>query len=280
MNPSLYIIATPIGNLKDISFRAVETLNQVDLIAAEDTRTSARLLDHYGIRTPMISCHDHNEKKVAVDLVSKMKQGIKVGLISDAGTPLISDPGFDLVSMVLEAGLEVSCVPGASSVLAALSVSGLPSSGFSYCGFPPARKNQRIKFFEKSVDTSQTLVFLEVPHRIKEALRDMSEVFGGERPVCIARELTKKFEQITHCSLGEALIRVENKDIPEKGEFVVVLAGNRGLVDDESYKSAYMLLELLLEDLSPARAATLVSRFSGVPRSGLYKKALQKKDRA
>lgn len=274
---TLYIIATPIGNLNDISFRAIEVLNQVNLVAVEDTRHSAHLLEHYHILTPLISYHDHSEKKVAKQLIAKLQKGESIALITDAGTPLISDPGFELVRLAHEEGIAVTAVPGASALLAALSISGMPTHNFVFEGFLPAKQNARIKKLETLRKESRTLIFYEAPHRIRSMLEDLISIFGEERELFLARELTKKYEQVCKGPVGEISERVGVKGnpedrIPEKGEFVVVLEGN---TDPQSVFEWESLLRLLLEELSPAKASSLVSRISGEPRKKIYEQALK-----
>lgn len=268
----LYIIATPIGNLNDISFRAIEVLNQVDLIAVEDTRHSARLLEHYHILTPLISYHDHSEKIVARKLISKLMKGESIALITDAGTPLISDPGFELVLLAHEEGIKVTSVPGASALLAALSISGIPTHNFVFEGFLPAKQTARVKKLEILRNEKRTMIFYEAPHRIKGLLEDMISVFGEHRELFLARELTKKYEQVCKGPLGVVAARIGSEDIPERGEFVVVLEGDP---DPDALFEWEELLRLLLEDLSPAKASSIVSRLSAEPRKNIYKLALK-----
>ncbi len=193
---TLYVVATPIGNLGDMTARAIAVLQQVDLIAAEDTRHSGPLLQHFGITTACIACHDHNERQIAAGLVERIQSGESVALISDAGTPLISDPGYLLVRTAREAGVPVVPVPGASAMIAALSVSGLPSDRFSFEGFLPAKSSARRQRLQALADEGGTLIFYESTHRIEESLADMAEVFGPERYAVIAREITKRFETV------------------------------------------------------------------------------------
>ncbi len=219
---TLYVVSTPIGNLRDISLRALDTLSSVNVIAAEDTRTSRILLNHYGIRTPLISYHDYNESMAAPQIVSRLQQNMSVALISDAGTPGISDPAFYLVRAVLEAGLAVVAIPGATALVPALVASGLPCDRFVFEGFLPHKKGRRKRLDQLRSET-RTMVFYESPHRIEKLLRELYETLG-DRPVVIMRELTKKFEQAIHGQLADLVSGVDT--LPRKGEFVVLVGGS------------------------------------------------------
>jgi len=272
----LYVVATPIGNLGDMSARAVEVLRSVDIIAAEDTRHSKRLLDHYAIDGRLVSCHDHNEADSSARLVAEILAGRSVALISDAGTPLVSDPGYRLVQEAIAAGVTVIPVPGPSAMVAALSVAGLPTDRFCFEGFLPARQKARLAALHALRLESRTLVLFEAPHRVAELLRDMIEVMGEGRRVTVARELTKQFEQVWRGSLAEAAAMVESGAIPERGEFVIVLEGAPGSgleVDSER------LMEILLRELPPATAAGLASEITGIARKRLYEVAVSLKKR-
>lgn len=271
---TLYIVATPIGNLGDMSARAIATLQQVDLIAAEDTRHSGPLLQHFGITTPCSACHDHNEREIAAGLVARIIAGESVALISDAGTPLISDPGYHLVRTAREAGVSVVPVPGASALIAALSVSGLPSDRFCFEGFLPAKSSARRQKLQTLADESGTLIFYESTHRIEECLADMAAVFGPERYVVIAREITKRFETV-HGDTLEGLIAWIAADVNQtRGEFVVMVHGaaapEAGIIDAEAER----VLRLLLEELPVKQAAALAARIAGVKKNALYQFAL------
>ena len=202
MDAALYVIATPIGNLEDISFRAIRILKESDVIACEDTRHTRKLLDHYGVTTPMVSYHEHNEVERAVELLERLRSGQAVALVSDAGTPLISDPGYRVVNAVAAAGIPVVPVPGASALIAALSASGLPTDAFRFCGFLPHKSGQRRKAIEAVAGESATLVFYEAPHRIVEAVDDLRVVLGN-RPAVLARELTKVHEEFLRGRLDD-----------------------------------------------------------------------------
>lgn len=225
-NPAgtLYIVSTPIGNLADISLRAIEILKAVDLIASEDTRNSGRLLSKYDIKTRQISYHDHNEKSMAPKIVEQLKNGTSVALISDAGTPLISDPGYRLVNLAVEENVDIVPIPGASSILAALAVSGFPINSFCFEGYPPKTSGKLIRFFENLKDEHRTIVLFETPHRIKKCLTAMSDIVK-DREIMIGRELTKKFEEKIRGDITTVLNKIDKTTI--KGEFVIVICGKR-----------------------------------------------------
>jgi 16S rRNA (cytidine1402-2'-O)-methyltransferase len=273
MNQSgiFYVVATPIGNLDDISRRAAEVLQRVDGIYAEDTRHSRRLLDHLGLSTPLRSLHEHNERGRIDEVASRLEAGESLALISDAGTPLISDPGFPVVRALRERGLQVSPVPGASALVAALSVSGLPSDRFRFEGFLPPKAKARVKALQDLVLETATLVFYESSHRVLGSLRDLAEVFGGERPACLARELTKRYETILHGDLTSLVQRLEADSQQSRGEFVLIVAGAceataaQSLAVDER-----RLLTLLSQELAPSRAVKLAAELTGRPRRLLY----------
>lgn len=270
----LYVVATPIGNLGDMTSRAVEVLQQVGCIAAEDTRHSAGLLRHFGITTPMLSLHEHNERQKAAALLQKLNAGEDIALISDAGTPLISDPGYVLVREAQLAGIRVVPVPGASALIAALSASGLPTDRFSFEGFLPAKGGARRKQLEALRQESRTLAFYESPHRILDSLADMVEVFGESREVVLARELTKTFETIRHDSLGSLLEWVRGDANQQKGEFVVLVHGAEAKaegIDPETRRIAV----LLAEELPLKQAAALAAKISGEKKNALYKYLLE-----
>lgn len=275
---ALYVVATPIGNLQDMSQRAVEVLNNVDVIAAEDTRHSARLMAHFNINTRLISVHDHNERQRIEQIIDLLAGGSSVALISDAGTPLISDPGFVVVRAVREAGYRVTPVPGCAAFVAALSAAGLPSDRFAFEGFPPAKKAARKQYYADLVDESRTLVFYESPHRVLESLKDMQSVMGEERQVAIARELTKTFETIHLAPLAELIAWMEADHNQQKGEFVLLVHGKpkseAGVVDNKSLQ----VLDVLLEELPVKQAAGLASKITGVKKNLLYKLALERVD--
>lgn len=221
---SLYIIATPIGNLDDITFRAVEILKSVDLILAEDTRTSGVLLKHYGVSKPLQSFHNFNEHKIVGKLIERLKQGEQMALISDAGTPGISDPGFLIARACIQAGLKIECPPGATAFVPALIKSGLPSDRFVFEGFLPQKKGRQT-LLRRLAEEERTMIFYESPYRLVKTLQQFIEYFGAERQASVSRELTKMFEETINGSLEEILIHFQTKDV--KGEIVVVIAGKQ-----------------------------------------------------
>ncbi len=270
---ALFLVATPIGNLGDISARAVETLESVDLVAAEDTRHSKRLLQHFAISTRLLAYHEHNEEQQAPVLIERMLNGQSVALISDAGTPLVSDPGYRLVNAALDSGLAVIPVPGPCAAIAALSVSGLPTDRFVFEGFPPARRGARNNYLQALKPEQRTLVFYVSCHRITETLADMQQVFGGHRRAVIARELTKAFETVRRASLDELLAWVESDANQRKGEFVVLVEGAVPNAD-ERQQELTELLQVLVEELPVKQAAGIAARLTGGHRNEIYKQAL------
>ena len=266
---TLYVVATPIGNLGDLSPRAQEVLRSVAAICAEDTRHTGQLLSHFGISKPLVALHDHNEEAMAERVVARLLGGESLAVVSDAGTPLVSDPGFRLVRAARAAGVKVSPVPGACAAIAALSVAGLPSDRFVFEGFLPAKGAARRERLNKLAAETGTLVFYESSHRIAESLTDMAAAFGGERPAVVARELTKLFETVLDGSLEQLLAKVLADDNQRKGEFVVMV---QGAGDDEEAKIAEgrRLYAKLNEHLPPSTAAKLAAELSGAPRKALY----------
>ncbi|WP_336011259.1 16S rRNA (cytidine(1402)-2'-O)-methyltransferase [Acinetobacter calcoaceticus] len=274
MSAQLFVVATPIGHLDDMTFRAIDILKSVSIVAAEDTRQSAQLFKHYNISTQLTACHDHNESNKIEQLVQKLLAGDSVALISDAGTPLISDPGFKLVRAAQEHGIRVVPVPGACAAIAALSAVGLPSDRFSFEGFLPSRASQRISQLEKLKNETQTLIFYEAPHRILESVKDMAQVFGEERPVGFAREITKTFETIKKMTLKDLVSFIENDHNQEKGEIVVVVGGAAAKTDLEQEKLDE-LLKRLLQDLSVKAASQLAADLTGIKKKIAYQRALE-----
>ena len=260
----LYIVATPIGNLQDITQRALDTFTQVDLIAAEDTRHSGLLLSHYGIKKPFFALHDHNEQEKAHILVEKLKQGSHIALISDAGTPLISDPGFHLVRQCREAGIRVVPLPGACAAITALCASGIASDRFCFEGFLPAKSKARKDKLENIAEEDRTLIFYESTHRILDTLEDMQSVLGGERYIVLAREITKTWETITGNTiknLREWLLEDPNRT---KGEMVLIVEGKpKSDNNDEISPQAVKALELIAEELPLKKAAAIVAELYG-----------------
>lgn len=265
----LHVVATPIGHRDDISARAIETLRRVKVIAAEDTRHTRPLLQHLGIDTPLVALHDHNERTAVDGLVERMRGGDDVALVSDAGTPLISDPGFRLVRAARAAGLKVSPVPGASAVVAALSVAGLPSDRFIFEGFLSAKAGARRARLNELAGESRTLIFYESSHRIVESLEDMRDAFGADREAVVARELTKMFETVLDGLLSSLVERVTADPNQQKGEFVVMVAG-REEGEDERLAEGLRVFAILKEELPPAKAAKMAAAITGAPRKALY----------
>ncbi len=268
-SPRLYVVATPIGNLGDLSPRAQQILAEVDLIAAEDTRHSGKLLQHFNIKANLISVHDHNERQRASLIIDRLAAGESVALVSDAGTPIISDPGFVLVRAVKEAGFEVSPVPGCCAFVAALSASGMPSDRFSFIGFLPAKSGARVKALEALADRQETLVFYESTHRIVDSLKDMAQALGAQRRVCVARELTKTFETIHTDTLGAVIEWMLADANQQRGEFVVIVEG-AAPVEALLTQDAIRVLELLAAELPPKKAAALAADITGANKKELY----------
>ena len=271
----LYVVATPIGNLADMSFRAIDTLKQVDLIAAEDTRHVKMLLQHYGIHNKLIALHQHNEDSASVSLVEKIRQGQSIALVSDAGTPLLSDPGLPLVKMAKEAGLDVVPIPGACALITALSAAGLPISQFTFEGFIPRTSSARKTFFNSKLHCTTTWVFYESCHRILATLQDMIAVIPPDREIVIARELTKMHETIVKDTLENLLTRVEQEENMRKGEFVVIVDG---ATEEEPQTDITIeqkrILEILLKECSTKTAAALAADITGARKKILYQAAL------
>ena len=270
----LYVVATPIGNLEDISPRALKVLSDADLVAAEDTRHSGTLLAHFGIRTKLVSLHEHNEAGRAAWLIEKLKAGEDVALVSDAGTPLISDPGFDLVRAARKAGISVSPVPGACALVAALSVSGLPTDRFVFEGFLPAKSTARRERLAALADETRTLVFYESVHRLQESLADMAAVLGAERVSVLARELTKLYEGVREAPLAEHARWAETDAAAGKGEVVILVAGAKP-EEGASSTDADRVLKALLAELPVKQAAGLAAEITGLKKNQLYDRALE-----
>lgn len=267
---TLFVVSTPIGNLNDLTARAIETLRSVDVVASEDTRHTGQLLAQLSIKTSLIALHDHNERQMSSRIVERIQSGQSVALVSDAGTPLISDPGYHLVQACLEHNLPVVPIPGVSAVTTALSVSGIATDRFTFEGFLPSKDSARRATFKALEFERRTMVFFETPHRIYNSLVGLSEVLGSDRRVAVCRELTKKFEQIVSAPAGEILTQLGSGDIPAKGEFVLVVAGaqhNQSVDSDE-------LLKALLLELSPSKAASVAAKLSPKSKSELYDRAM------
>ncbi|KZC37608.1 rRNA (cytidine-2'-O-)-methyltransferase [Rhodanobacter sp. FW510-R12] len=266
---SLWVVATPIGHRDDLSARAIDTLRQVAVIAAEDTRHSRPLLVHHNIDTPLIALHEHNEREAVESIVRRMQAGEAVALISDAGTPLISDPGFRLVRAARAAGIRCIPVPGACAAIAALSVAGLPSDRFVFEGFLPPKAASRRSRLQELAGDARTLIFYESSHRVAESLADMRDVFGAGREAVLARELTKLFETVIGKPLAELAARVANDPDQQRGECVILVAG-RGEEADAKLAEGQRVFAILREELPPAKAAKLAAAISGAPRKTLY----------
>ena len=274
MSAQLFVVATPIGHLDDMTFRAINILKSVSIIAAEDTRQSALLLKHYNISTQLTACHDHNESNKIDIIIERLKNGDDVALVSDAGTPLISDPGFKLVRAAQENGIRVVPVPGACAAIAALSAVGLPSDHFSFEGFLSSKQSQRLIQLEKLKDKTHTMIIYEAPHRILDSVKDMANIFGVDRAVGFAREITKTFETIKKMTLGELVEFIENDRNQQKGEIVLVIAGaseEKDLSNEELDK----LLLRLLQDLSVKAASQLAADLTGIKKKVAYQRALE-----
>ena len=272
MTGTLHVVATPIGNLSDASARSLEVLRAADLIACEDTRTTRTLLARHGIATATAALHEHNERAATAKLIEALRRGRNVALVSDAGTPALSDPGALLVAAAHRAGIRVSPVPGPSAAAAAFSVAGFPASGFLFAGFLPAAPASRRKALE-ALDVPWPVVLYEAPHRIEDMLADLLARFGAAREVVVARELTKKFEEVARLALGEAQAWLGASAQRQQGEFVVVLAP--GEERPATMLDAERVLQALLEAHGPSEAAKLAARITGMPRRDLYRRALE-----
>lgn len=276
---TLYVVATPIGNLCDISLRALHLLSLADAIACEDTRNTAQLLSRYGINKPLIAAHQHNEREAADKLVARLQAGERIALVSDAGTPGVSDPGAKIVDVVRAVGLNVMPLPGASAAITALSASGLINDQFYFAGFLPAKAGQRETALRALEQLPATLVFYEAPHRIIESVQALASVFDGRRQLVLARELTKLFEQIHRCPLAEAADWLKTNAHSEKGEYVLLLEGAPADSDDRQHE-ARRILGILLEECSVKQAASLAAHITGQKKNALYQLALEMKQAA
>ncbi len=277
IEPALYIVASPIGNMADISLRALWVLGRVDMIAAEDTRHSKRLLDNYGITTRLMSLHEHNESQKAEQIVQRIVGGQSIALVSDAGTPLISDPGYLLVNHVRANSLPVKSVPGACALIAALSVSGLPTDRFSFEGFLPAKPAARKNKLEALKEEARTLVFYESPHRVQAALRAIRDVFGDNREMVLAREITKRFETVLKGRVNDLCDLVELDENQRKGELVLVIQGYQSAGVELDPKAKSLLLHLV--DYVPLKqAAAIVAQHYGGHKKAYYQFGVQAKE--
>src|SRR5512146_249103 len=276
--PALYVVATPIGNLRDITLRALEVLKEVDVVAAEDTRVTARLFNHYGIATRLIALHEHNEQRMVSQVLALLATGKSVALVSDAGTPAISDPGARVVAAAAAAGYSVTPIPGASAVVAALAAAGMSAPHFLFCGFLPARGGERRRGLAGLSDCPHVIVFFEAPHRIAGSVSDMLTAFGGERRIVIARELTKLFETIRAGTLAEAAARLQTNADQRKGEYVLIVEGAAKTGPAGDGINADHVLETLLAELPLRQAVVLATRITAAGRNTLYARALKLKE--
>ena len=267
---TLYVVATPIGNLEDISYRAVRVLKEADLIACEDTRHTAKLLQHYEIDKPTVSYHEHNEAARAEELMAKLTAGLNVAQVSDAGMPGISDPGYRVIKLAIEHGVKVVPIPGASAVVAALAASGLPTDSFQFLGFLPAKSGQRRTMLEGLRHAEQTTVVYEAPHRIVETMKDIVELLGAERPVVLARELTKVHEEFVRGSAGEVLKNFERREL--KGEMTLVIGKSEGPAAAKKKDIASRVEEIMREQQIDENAALkAVAKEQGISKSEAYR---------
>ncbi|MGD9841901.1 MAG: 16S rRNA (cytidine(1402)-2'-O)-methyltransferase [Steroidobacteraceae bacterium] len=276
-NGTLYVVATPIGNLDDLSARARQILGSVQLIAAEDTRHSGKLLQLIGCQTPMLSLHEHNEQQRTGELLQRLRSGMDIALISDAGTPLISDPGYSLVSELTQQGIRVVPIPGACAAIAALSVAGLPTARFVFEGFLPAKSSKRRERLRELLSETRTLVFYEAPHRCAETLADMQAVLGEARRIAVCRELTKLYETCYYGNVAELAQRAEQDTDMSRGEIVLVVEGAAEVAGEQTSVDAERLLSALLEELPASQAAKITAKLTGVERATLYERAVSLK---
>ena len=270
----LYVVATPIGNLDDLSGRACAVLREVDTVLAEDTRRTRKLLGRYGIPTPTRSFHEHNERKESRRVLEQLMSGKRFALVSDAGTPLVSDPGYVLVREARSHHVPVCCVPGPSAVTAALSVAGLPTDRFSFEGFLPASRPRRLRALAALASETRTMVFYEAPHRIVDTLADLRAAFGDDREAAIARELSKRFESVFAGRLDHLLAQARDGRIPARGEIVVVVRGSAPVTADGDTTDA-MLRAMLDEGVAVRQTVAVAARLTGRPRNALYRRALE-----
>jgi len=270
---ALYVLATPIGNVCDITLRGLHVLAIADAVACEDTRNTSQLLQRYGLSKQLLATHEHNEREAAAKIVERLQAGQRVALVSDAGTPAISDPGARVVDAVRAAGFQVIALPGASAAVTALSASGLTDARFHFVGFLPAKTRQRETALQELVALQAALVFYEAPHRIVETVQSMLQVFGPTRQVVLARELTKLFEHIHRCPLGEAVAWLEQDANRQRGEFVVLLEGAQPVEGEDA--EGERVLRILLEELPVKQAAALAAQITGQKKNALYERALQ-----
>jgi 16S rRNA (cytidine1402-2'-O)-methyltransferase len=268
---TLYVVATPIGNLEDITYRAVRILKEADLIACEDTRHTAKLLHHYGIDKPTISYHDHNEATRAEELVAKLEQGLNIAQVSDAGMPGISDPGYRVIKLAIERGMQVVPIPGASALISALAAGGLPTDSFQFLGFLPAKSGQRRTVLETLRGSEQTTTVYEAPHRIAETMKDIVEILGADRPIVLARELTKVHEEFIRGSAAQILARVQEHEL--RGEITLLIGKGEAQVAQKSMKNISQRLEEIMreQELDEKAALKVVAKERGLSKSDAYR---------
>ena len=274
MSGLLYIVATPIGNLSDITIRAVEILKKVDIVLAEDTRHSKKLFAHYEINSPLRAFHEHNENEKVNDIIAEISSGKSFALISDAGTPLISDPGYHLVLKAKRNDIDVVPIPGPSAIIAALSSSGIESNNFSFFGFLPSKQPARLKLLKTKKSLNETIIFYESPNRILSTLKDMLEVFGENRQVCLAKELTKSFETILNDNLINLIDYLASDSSHQKGEFVIIISPADKIDFDEAQIQLDKILPILCAEMGASQAAKLAAKITGIDKKHCYKKAI------
>jgi len=274
MSGLLYIVATPIGNLSDITIRAVEILKKVDIVLAEDTRHSKKLFAHYEINSPLRAFHEHNENEKVNDIIAEISSGKSFALISDAGTPLISDPGYHLVLKAKRNDIDVVPIPGPSAIIAALSSSGIESNNFSFFGFLPSKQPARLKLLKTKKSLNETIIFYESPNRILSTLKDMLEVFGENRQACLAKELTKSFETILNDNLINLIDYLESDSSHQKGEFVIIISPADKIDFNEAQIQLDKILPILCSEMGASQAAKLAAKITGIDKKHCYKKAI------
>ena len=274
MSGILYIVATPIGNLSDITIRAVEILKKVDAVLAEDTRHTKKLFDHYEIDSPLVAFHEHNENEKVDYILAQIGSGKSLALVSDAGTPLISDPGYNLVLEAKKNKISVVPIPGPSAVIAALSSSGIESNNFTFFGFLPSKQSARLRLLKTKKSLNETIIFYESPKRILAALMDMLEVFGDKRQVCLAKEITKSFETIINDNLVNLIEYLTSDSSHQKGEFVIIISPVDKVDFDEAQVQLEKILPILCAEMGASQAAKLAAKITGIDKKYCYKKAI------
>ena len=274
MSGILYIVATPIGNLSDITIRAVEILKKVDAVLAEDTRHTKKLFDHYEIDSPLVSFHEHNENEKVDYILAQIGSGKSLALVSDAGTPLISDPGYNLVLEAKKNGISVVPIPGPSALIAALSSSGIECNNFTFFGFLPSKQSARLRLLKTKKSLNETIVFYESPKRILAALMDMLEVFGEKRQVCLAKEITKSFETILNDNLVNLIEYLTSDSSHQKGEFVIIISPVNKVDLDEAQVQLEKILPILCAEMGASQAAKLAAKITGIDKKHCYKRAI------